>query len=68
MRKHRRVVCLKFTPALDWRRRSTLHQRALGEWNGNDNNWAFLMVGVPAYLSVRPTGLTRDGCAECFPG
>ena len=22
----------------------------LGEWNGNDNDRAFLMVGVPAYL------------------
>ena len=22
----------------------------LGEWNGNDNDQAFLMVGVPAYL------------------
>ena len=68
--KRRRVVCLKFTPALDWRRRSTPHQPASmapGAWNGNDNEWAFPMVGVLAYFSVRETELTRDGCAECLP-
>ena len=68
--KHRRVVCLKFTPPLDWR--STLDttptaSMAPGEWNGNDNDRAFPMVGVLAYFSVRQTGLTRDGCAECLP-
>ena len=68
--KHRRVVCLKFTPPLDWR--STLDAtptrfHGLGEWNGNDNDSAFPMVGVPAYLSRSRTGLTRDGCAECLP-
>jgi hypothetical protein len=40
---------------------------APGAWNGNDNEWAFPMVGVLAYFSVRETELTRDGCAECLP-
>jgi hypothetical protein len=49
--KHRRLVRLKFTPLLDWR--STLNAaqtrfHRTGEWNGNHNDWAFLMVGVPA--------------------
>jgi len=39
---------------------------ALGEWNGNDNDRAFPMVGVPAYLSVRPTGLTREVVQSAF--
>ena len=43
------------------------HPMAPGEWNGNHNDPAFLMVGVPAYLSRSRTGLTRDGCAECLP-
>ncbi len=44
-------VRLKFTPSVDWR--STLAATcfmAPGEWNGNDNDRAFLMVGVPTYL------------------
>ena len=48
--KHRRVVRLKFTPPLDWRSmlNATLTRpMAPGEWNGNNNNRAFQMVGVP---------------------
>jgi hypothetical protein len=43
------------------------HPMAPGEWNGNHNDRAFLMVGVPAYLSLHLTGLTCDGYAECLP-
>ena len=68
--KHCRVVRLKFTPPLN--SRSTLEAtptrfHGAGEWNGNDNDRAFPIVGVPPYFSVRLTGLTRDGCAECLP-
>jgi hypothetical protein len=46
---------LKFTPPLDWR--STLDAtltRSHGAWraNGNDNDSAFPMVGLPAYVTV----------------
>jgi hypothetical protein len=48
--KHRRVLCLKFTPPLDFR--STLDATPTrfhgAEWNGIDNDNAFLMVGVSA--------------------
>jgi hypothetical protein len=42
-------VELEFTPLLNWR--STLNAAASmapGEWNGNNNDRAFLMVGVSA--------------------
>jgi hypothetical protein len=33
---------------------------APGEWNGNDNDWAFPMVGVPAYfLCVKPSNQSK---------
>jgi hypothetical protein len=40
---------------------------APGEWNGNNNDRAFLMVGASAYPFLRRTGLTRGGCTECLP-
>ena len=50
--KHRRVVRLKFSPplelAVDARRRTDPPSMAPGERNGNNNDRAFLMVGVPA--------------------
>lgn len=49
--KHCRVVRLKFTPPLDWRcmlDATPTRFMAPGEWNGNDNERAFLMVRVSA--------------------
>jgi hypothetical protein len=49
--KHRRIVRLKFTPLWAGGRCSTPHypaSMAPGEWNGNDNDPAFLKVGVLA--------------------
>ena len=48
--KHRRLVRLKFTPLLDCQTLKATLTRfyGAGQWNGNNNDRAFLMVGVSA--------------------